>query len=53
MKYPTLAKWIRFKQTSENKYEIVNLLNDEKIQTDAYTVWFACWIGDTRTESYD
>lgn len=41
MKYPTLANWIRFKKVSENEYEIVDLLHDEKIQTDAYTVWFA------------
>lgn len=41
MKYPTLANWIRFKRISENEYEIVNLLHDEEIQSDAYTVWFA------------
>jgi len=40
MKHPTLANWIRFKKVSENEYEIVDLLHDEKIQTDAYTVWF-------------
>lgn len=41
MKHPTLANWIRFKKVSENEYEIVDLLHEEKIQTDAYTVWFA------------
>lgn len=41
MKHPTLANWIRFKKVSENEYEIVDLLHDEKIQTDAYKVWFA------------
>lgn len=41
MKYPTLANWIRFKKVSENEFEIIDLLHDEKIQTDAYTVWFA------------
>lgn len=40
MKYPTLANWIRFKRTSENEYEIVDLLHDKRITTDAYTVWF-------------
>lgn len=40
MKHPTLANWIRFKKVSENEYEIVDLLHDEKNQTDAYTVWF-------------
>ncbi len=41
MKYPILANWIRFKQISDNEYEIVDLLHDEKIKTDSYTVWFA------------
>lgn len=41
MKYPILANWIRFRHISRNEYEIVNLLHNEKIQADAYTVWFA------------
>lgn len=41
MKFPTLANWIRFRKVSENEYEIVDLLHDEIIKTDAYTVWFA------------
>ena len=41
MSYPTLANWIRFRQLSDNEYEIINMLHDEKIQTDAYTAWFA------------
>ncbi len=40
MKYPTLANWIRFKRISEDEYEIVDLLHDKKIKSDAYTVWF-------------
>ncbi len=41
MKYPALANWIRFKRTSENEYEIIDLLRDEKFRTDVYTVRFA------------
>lgn len=41
MKYPTLANWIRFKQISDDEFEIIDLLHDEKIQTDVNTVWFA------------
>lgn len=49
MKHPTLANWIRFKKVSENEYEIVDLLHDEKIQTDAYTVWFARQLNGKRS----
>ena len=41
MKYPTLANWIRFKQISDDEFEIIDLLHDEKFQTNVYTVWFA------------
>ena len=41
MKYPVLANWIRFRRISGDEYEIIDLLNDEIIQADAYTVWFA------------
>lgn len=41
MAYPITANWIRFKRISENEYKIINLLHDEEIVTDAYTVWFA------------
>ena len=41
MSYPITTNWIRFKQISENEYKIINLLHDEEIVTDAYTVWFA------------
>lgn len=41
MAYPITANWIRFKRISENEYKIINLLHDEEIATDAYTVWFA------------
>lgn len=40
MAYPITANWIRFKRISENEYKIINLLHDEEIVTDAYTVWF-------------
>ncbi len=40
MKYPTLANWIRFKRISKDEYEIVDLLHDKRIKTDAYSVWF-------------
>lgn len=41
MSYPITANWIRFKRVSDDKYKIINLLYDEEIITDAYTVWFA------------
>lgn len=41
MSYPITANWIQFKRISENEYKIINLLHDEEIVTDAYTVWFA------------
>ena len=40
MSYPIVANWIRLKRISENEYKIINLLHDEEIVTDAYTVWF-------------
>lgn len=40
MAHPITANWIRFKRISENEYKIINLLHDEEIATDAYTVWF-------------
>lgn len=40
MAHPITANWIRFKRISENEYNIINLLHDEEIATDAYTVWF-------------
>ena len=41
MAHPITANWIRFKRISEKEYKIINLLHDEEIVTDAYTVWFA------------
>ena len=41
MNKPILANWIRFKKISDNEYKIINLLYDEEIAADAYTVWFA------------
>lgn len=41
MGYPVLADWIRFKRISEDEYLIIDLLYDQKIETDADTVWFA------------
>lgn len=41
MGYPVLADWIRFKRISEDEYLIIDLLYDQKIETDATTVWFA------------
>ena len=41
MKHPTLANWIRFKSLSEDEYEIIDMLQDERRITDSYTVWFA------------
>lgn len=41
MSYPILANWIRFKRISDVDYEIVDLLHNENIKADAYTVWFA------------
>lgn len=40
MRYPTLAKWIRFKRLSENEYAIIDLLFDQEMRTDAHTAWF-------------
>ena len=40
MNKPMLANWIRFKRISEDEYEVVDLLHDKKIKSDAHTVWF-------------
>ena len=48
MKHPTLANWIRFKRISENDYKIINLLYDEEIESDSYTVWFASQLNGKR-----
>lgn len=40
MSYPITANWIRFKRISENEYKIINLLHDEEIIADGYTMWF-------------
>ncbi|MBQ6930870.1 MAG: hypothetical protein IJN38_01960 [Clostridia bacterium] len=49
MGYPVLADWIRFKRISENKYLIIDLLNDETIETDAATVRFASQLDGKRS----
>ena len=49
MGYPVLADWIRFKRISEDKYLIVDLLNDETIETDAATVRFASQLDGKRS----
>lgn len=41
MKNPMISNWIRFKRISDDEYEIIDLLNDEIMNADAYTVWFA------------
>lgn len=49
MGYPVLADWIRFKRISEDKYLIIDLLNDETIETDAATVRFASQLDGKRS----
>lgn len=41
MNNPILANWIKFKKISDDEYKIINLLYDEEIIVDSYTVWFA------------
>lgn len=52
VKYPTLANWIRFKRISEDEYEIINLLHDEKIKSDSYSAWFIRQL-DGKTNPYE
>ncbi len=41
MKYSVLANWIRFKPITDDDYIIYNLLNNQRLKTDRYMVWFA------------